>query len=1013
MEIDPEFEQKRDRLSAAKQSLLEKRLRGGLKRDSSQTRIPRRPEGRTIPLSFAQRRLWFLDRLKPGSITYNVPMARHLLGKLDLDVLRRCINEVVRRHEVLRTAYVLNGGEPAQQVLPPREIPTPVVDLSSLSCSERDREWQAQALVEASRTFDLASGDVFRVRIWRLGPEEHVVLFAEHHIAADAWSTTNLFAEIGKLYCAFLKGQPSPLAELPVQYADFSLWQSEAFNGPAFETQVQYWKKKLGGPLPALELPTDRPRPAVQSHRGRYADFQIGAETLGPLKVLAQQQGVTLFMALLATFKVLLLRYSRQEDIIVGSPIAGRNRSELEPLIGFFINTLVMRTDLSGDPTFLELLQRVKETALGAYANQDVPLERLVEELTPIRDPSVSPLFQVVFVIQNAPIEFLQLPGVQTTQVEIPIPVAKFDLTFGMWEKGDVLQGWLEYNTDIFDGTTIERMVVHYGNLLTGALARPDAKLSELPLLDCVERERLVKGLNRTEREYPRQERMQDLFEAQVERSRDVCALIYCGREGTEEPQRWSYGELNGRANQLAHRLRELGVGPEVLVGVCHERTPELVVCLLAVLKAGGAYVPMDPNYPPQRVAFMLEDTKAPVLLTQRSLLAGLPTTGAQAVCLDDAETMKDLASRPRENQVSGGPRTLASNLAYVIFTSGSTGRPKGVALEHRNAVAFIYWAKEVFTAEELKRVLFSTSVCFDLSVYEVFVTLSTGGALVMAENALALPTLAAREEITLINTVPSAAAELVRLKAIPGSVQVVNLAGEPLSVELVKQIYGQPTIRKVYDLYGPSEDTTYSTYTLRRAEGPATIGRPIANSQAYVMDGQRQLVPFGVPGELYLGGAGLARGYLNRPELTAERFVVNPFEGTPGAYLYRTGDLVRYLPDGNLEYLGRIDHQVKIRGFRIELGEIESELRQQPQVEDAVVIAREDVPGSPKLVAYVILKRQPTQGTLSDAERPDTQIVSSLRDQLRQRLTEYMIPSSLKTLSQARKNLETISRSC
>ncbi|HAM73536.1 MAG TPA: hypothetical protein DCM86_18035, partial [Verrucomicrobiales bacterium] len=905
---------------------------------------------RDAPVSFAQQRLWFLDQLEPDNCVYNVCRALRLRGALDLGVLEECLSGLVRRHPALRTTFTSREGTPRQRVSPPTEIRLVPVAASA-------ERLEGLLVVEGRRPFDLAAGPLFRCSLFRLSPSEHVLQLVMHHVISDGTSMGVLFRDLTALYNSRMAGGGGEVLALPpLTYIDFVLWQREWFDGARLKSEVDYWRHQLEGAPPLLPLPADRQRPPVQTYRGALVPLSLPSDLVAAAEQLSRGEKVTLFVTLMSAFKALLHHYTGMEDLVVGTPVANRQRPELQGVVGFFANSLALRTDLGGDPTFRELLARERSVAAGAFLHQDLPFERLVEELHPERDLGRSPVFQVMMALLNDPVPSLRLSGVEgIEEVVVGNGSAKFDLFLSLEQSEQGLRGFWEYSTDLFDRATIERLAGHFQTLLRGAISSPETRLSQLPLLTEGEKRRLIVELNQTARAYTGPQRVHDFFEAAVARAPGKPALLFPeGPEGTGVGE-WSYGELNGRANRLAHHLRELGVGPEILVGVCLDRGPELVVALLAILKAGGAYVPIDPGYPSQRVAFMLEDTRAPVLLTQEAILPRLPRTGAKEVCLDSPGVRAVLAQLPSENPDPRSRRAQPANLAYLIFTSGSTGRPKGVALEHRNAAAFIHWAMEVFPAEELSGVLFSTSVCFDLSVFELFVTLAAGGRVILAENALALPGHPARGMVTLINTVPSAMAELVRMAGVPDTVRVVNLAGEPLSRDLVQRIYAGGGVAKVYDLYGPSEDTTYSTYTLRQADGPATIGRPITNSQAYILNAHRQPVPFGVPGELYLGGAGLARGYLNRPDLTAERFVPNPFRGTPGAYLYRTGDLVRYLPDGNLEYLGRMDHQVKIRGFRIELGEIETELRREPSVRDAVVIAREDIPGDKRIVAYIV----------------------------------------------------------
>ena len=935
--------------------------------------IPIQPIAREeeLALSFAQQRLWFLHQLEGQNTTYNILSGLHLIGTLNGAALEQSIAEIVARHESLRTTFSTVDGVAVQVIHANPNIPVSSVNLEALPEVERVAEVQRLVQEESQRSFDLAHGPLLRVTLLRLGRESHILLLTMHHIVSDGWSMGIFFKELSTLYAAFSQGESASLPELPIQYADFAHWQRQWLQGEVLETQIEYWQQQLTGAPPLLDLPTDRPRPPVQTFRGRTQPFELSETLTQQIKKLSSQSGTTLFMTLLAAFITLLGRYSNQEDIVVGSPIASRNRSELERIIGFFANTLVLRVEISGNPSFRELLRRVRQVTLDAYSHQDLPFEKLVEELQPERNLSYNPLFQVMFVLQNAGSEDWEFPGLILTPLQIENVTAKFDLTLAMEERESGLRGVLEYNSDLFDATTITRMLGHFQMLLAGIVANPEYPISKLPLLTEAEQNQLLVKWNDTRAEYPKNKCIHQLFEEQVEKTPDAVALVF-------EDQQLTYKELNSRANQLAHYLQQLGVRSETLVGICVERSPLMVMALLGIFKAGGAYIPLDPSYPPERLALMLEDARVSVLLTQQARVEGLPPCSGQVVDLDNNDLWEKEGVENLTNNVQ------SENLAYILYTSGSTGKPKGVAVEHRSVVALLSWATEVFTTEQLAGVLASTSFCFDISVFELFAPLSCGGKIILAENVLHLPTLPAAEEVTLINTVPSAIAELVRTKGIPDRVGTVNLAGEVLPQRLGQLIYQQNTIEKLFNLYGPSEDTVYSTYALVKRNGQKAppIGRPVYNTQVYILDYQLQPVPIGVCGELHIGGAGLARGYLNRPDLTAEKFIPNPFSDEPNAKLYKTGDKVRYLSDGNIEFIGRIDNQVKIRGFRIELGEVEAVLGQHPAVRDCAVVVREDETENKRLVAYVVSSQEAIS-------------ISELRRFLKQKLPDYTIPSA------------------
>ncbi|MFL5381523.1 MAG: amino acid adenylation domain-containing protein, partial [Longimicrobiaceae bacterium] len=939
------------------------------------------PAGRTraLPLSFAQERLWFIDRLEPGSAVYNLPLAWRLGGALDEAALERSLSEIVRRHESLRTVFAEADGSPVQVIAPFGAFALPVEDLSALGEAEREAALRHRAGEEMARPFDLAAGPLFRAALLRLGAEEHVLLLSMHHIVSDGWSMEVLFRELSALYAAYREGRGSPLPELPVQYADYAVWQREQLAGEALERQLSYWRERLAGAPELLELPTDRPRPPVRTYRGASVPVELSLELLERLQALARSEGATLYMTLLGAFQVLLAKYSGSEDVVVGSPIAGRTRKEIEALIGFFINTLVLRTDLSGDPGFREVLRQVREATLGAYEHQEVPFERLVEELQPERSLSHSPLFQVVFSLQNAGGGGGALAGLKLSGAGPAMEVAKFDLFLELVATPQGLRGGLNYSTDLFERGTALRMVGHLERVLEQVAADADVRLSRLDLLDESERALVLEEWNRTA-EHPADRCIHQLFEAQAARTPGAVAVRF-------EEESLTYRELNERANRLAHHLRRRGVGPEVRVGICLERGVEMVVGIVAVLKAGGAYVPLDPSYPAERIAYILEDAAVPVLLTQESLRDALPAReSVEVVSVDGAA--EEIAAEAAQNPESGaGP----DSLAYVIYTSGSTGAPKGALIEHRN-VARLFAATEAWFGFGERDVwtLFH-SYAFDFSVWELWGALLYGGRVVVvpfdvSRDPEAFHALVQREGVTVLNQTPSAFRQFIRVNGERGgelALRVVVFGGEalePASLREWVERRGAETPRLV-NMYGITETTVHVTYRpLTEADvfggSGSPIGVRIPDLQLYVCDSALRPLPVGVPGELYVGGGGVARGYLDRPELTAQRFVENPFGA---GKLYRTGDRVRWLADGTLEYLGRLDEQVKIRGFRIELGEIEAALRQAPGVRDCTVVVREDAPGDRRLVAYIV----------GEAE------AEALRDRLRRTLPEYMVPSA------------------
>jgi amino acid adenylation domain-containing protein len=955
---------------------LEERLLSAVNGAPAGSTIPRRDLRIPCPLSFAQQRLWFLDKLEPGHV-YNVAWGMHLSGELDADALRKALNAVIARHEVLRTRFPSTNGAPIQSIAEQVSIEMPTIDLRDWPDAAREPELQRILGEEAKRPFDLSRDLLVRAKLLRTGEREHVWLLVMHHIVCDGWSRAILVRELAGFYEAYQAGKCCALPDLPVQYADFAVWQRQFLQGDVLRKQLAHWRQQLEGALPVLDLPTDRQRPAVQTFAGAHQEVRLGRELLEQLKMLGRHENATLFITLLAAFKTLLHRYSRQEDLVVGTLVAGRNRTATEPLIGFFVNTLPLRTDFSRDPTFRDLLRRVRETALGAMAHQDIPFEKLVEELSPERNLSHHPIFQVVFNLQNAPRESFRLAGLAARPMELNPAVAKFDLSLTLSERADGIAGGFTYRTDLFDRETIARMADHFETLLRGIVTNPDRRLSELPLLGAAEQQRTLVDWNATETPSPPVTTIHELFEIQAARTPDAVAVECQGAALT-------YRELSERSSQLAHFLRKLGVRPETPVAICLDRSLDLVVGLLGILKAGGAYVPLDPAYPTERLSLILEDSRAPVLVTNRALSDRVERSDIRRAGLDDDGA--EISRQDRQAPLSGAGGT---NLAYVLFTSGSAGRPKGVAIEHRNAVAFLDWSRRSFSRDELAGVLASTSISFDLSVFELFVPLTVGGKCIIAENALHLPRLPATSNVTLLNSVPSALAELLRAGGIPPSLRTINLAGEPLTAALAAQIHELPRIDRLYNLYGPTETTTYSTMALVPTGSPTapTIGRPIANTRVFVLDKKLQPVPIGVPGELHIGGLGVSRGYFGRPELTAERFIPDPFGGQRGGRLYKTGDLVRWQPTGELEFLGRLDHQVKVRGFRIELGEVEHWLVNHSSVQDAVALVREDRPGNKQLVAYVVPS--------IPAENLERELLRHLADHL----PHFMLPAAVVVL--------------
>jgi amino acid adenylation domain-containing protein len=932
-------------------------------------------------LSYGQAALWFLHKLAPQNASYNVVTAARIRGSLDTVALKNAFQLLTERHAELRVRFEVRNGEPVQTIQENASVSFHEEDAAGWS----DERIKQRLSEEVYRPFDLENGPLFRVTLLGVSESECVLLIAAHHIVIDMWSLAILVRELGAFYAA---RQVEPLE---VSYQDYVQWQQQMLFGPRGGRLLEYWQQQLAGELPVLNLNTDRPRPSVQTYDGSSVSTRLNPATVRGLQALAGEHRTTLYTVLLAAYLTLLNRHTGQEELVVGTPTSGRTDARFQQLVGYFVNTIPIRATLNAELTFSQFLTQVREVVLAGFEHQEYPFALLVNEVCPDRDPSRSPVFQTTFVFDKAPAfsdpslaafvmgeegAQLELGPLTLESVEFDQKIAQFDLSMMVVPIGDELKIALQFNRNLFNSDTVARMLEHFEILVDEIVAHPEQRIFAIGMLSAAEEQQLRK-FNDTKADYGREEYLHQLFEAQVEKTPQAIALI-------GEAQQLSYEAVNRRANRLAHHLRRLGVGPETRVALLLERSPEMIISLLAVLKAGGAYVPLDAAYPSERLRFMLEDTKAAVVITQQSLVNSLPEQRGLIVNLDaEAET---IARESAENPL---PWAQAGNLSHIIYTSGSTGRPKGVALEHGSVVNFLHWAERSFTRAELAGVLLATSICFDLSVFEIFAPLSCGGSVIVADDALHLATHQAAAAVTLINTVPSAMAELLRLKAVGANVLAVNLAGEALQQKLVQQLYRETAVKRVQNLYGPTEYTTYTTGVEleRDSERQPTIGRAIANTAVYIVDEASGLAPLGVTGEVLVGGRGLARGYWQRPELTAERFVPDGLSGAVGARLYRTGDLGRYLENGELEYLGRKDHQVKVRGYRIELGEIETVLNSYPGVETAAVVVKEDDSGHKYLAGYVV------GATLTST--------SELRRFLYTKLPHYMVPATLMRLEQ------------
>jgi amino acid adenylation domain-containing protein len=941
---------------------ISKRIAGlttGEKRDLLTRLLARKAMSTDVPLSYAQQRLWFLDQIAPASASYNMPIALRLRMPLDVPALIRTLNEIVRRHEVLRTTFSTRDGQPVQVIAAQISLAVRENDLQHLSDANREEEVQRLATAESRRPFDLTRGPLIRAGLLRLGVQDHVLLLTLHHIIADGWSLRVLFRELSTLYAAFAAGRPSPLPDLPIQFADYASWQRRWLEGPVLQEQLAYWRRQLDG-LPELILPTDRPRPATATFRGARRFFTIAEDALRPIESITRQTGTTPFMVLLAVFEVLLYRYSGQEDFPIGVPIANRTRNETEGLIGFFVNTVVLRADLSHDPTFRELLARVRETALSAYEHQDLPFDRLVEELHPARDAARIPLIQAMFALQNAPGDSAGLNEPPIEMVEVDRGTANFDLVLDLWEQERALGGRIEFSTDLFDPDTIERLLIHFRTLLAAVAVDTNQRVSALPLMPVPERQRVLAEWNATESEYPADLPLSTLFEAQALATPHSTALWFDGESLT-------YGEMNARANQIAHCLRATGVGAGDLVAVQLERSAGLILALLGILKAGGAYVPLDVSYPQARLAAMMGDAHPRALITTRALASSLPETDAAVVLLDEHAAI-------RVASIDNLPSTrTGEDPAYVMYTSGSTGMPKGIVIPHR-AVNRLVRNTNYIEIGPADRIAQASNVSFDASTFEIWGALLNGAQLVGVPKEVLLsptelPAYLRDHRITTLFVTTALFNQIARTRpdAFRGLKHLL-FGGERAEARWVREVLAHGAPERLLHVYGPTECTTFATWHLiHRVDPGATavaIGRPVANTTAYVLDPHGQPVPVGVAGELHLGGPGLALGYLGRPELTAGSFFSSSF-----GRLYRTGDSVRIRADYALEFVGRRDTQVKIRGHRVELREIESILMRHPAVCDVAVVARDGNAGDKGLAAYVVLDQPSPIGAGSAAD--------------------------------------------
>jgi amino acid adenylation domain-containing protein len=981
-----ELEKRLANLSPEKRALLMQQLAKSAAKDKPVHEIGRRPRPERMPLSSAQQRLWILDRFEPGNTVYNVTLLLRMVGPLNVEVLIGALSEIVRRHETLRTVFVSDDDGPYQRILPAERLPVARHDVTDRTGTERLRAAMELAREDAATSFDLVNGPILRAGLVKIDHDDHLLMMSAHHIAVDGWSFGILAGELTQLYSAYIAGQPSPLPELPIQYADYTLWQRDEMDSDGLRSQLDYWKTQFETIPPVLELPGDRSRPAVQSYRGELYRHAIPASVFDPVKRLARQEGATAFMVFLAAFQVLLSRYTGQDDLAIGVGNANRPRRELESLIGFFVNTLPLRGDLSGNPTFRDLLAQVKKRTIDSYANQDMPFERLLETLDIGRNLSHTPLFQTMVFFQNFPEQHIDLSGLKILPVNLDgvhSGTSRTDLTIFASETEGELTLLIEYATDLFDADYIRDFAMHLQQLLSAIVEDPSKRIAALEIMPPQQRKRVVEEWNATVQSLPEEKTVHALFASQVARTPDATAVVQFDAAGAED--RLSYAELDAQSEAIAVQLRARGCGPGKMVGLYLQRKPRMLAAMLGVWKAGAAYVPLDPSYPAERIAWMLEDSAAPVVLADPELIAELPQ-GAHVV-LSIVDALASASSSPASSkQVAlAGP----DDTAYVIFTSGSTGRPKGVCVPHRAAVNFLASMARTPGLQTGETLCAITTLSFDIALLELVLPLTVGARVALADRATAadgeaLAALLERADATAMQATPATWRMLLESGWRGRSQLRIFCGGEGLPRDLAERLLRSG--RELWNLYGPTETTVWSTVErIETVEGGISIGTPIANTEIYIVDKQLQPLPPGIPGELLIGGLGVSQGYLDRPELTAEKFIADPFGRRANGRLYRTGDLARWRRDGRIEVVGRIDHQVKLRGYRIELGEIESVLSAHPQVRQAVTICREDRPGDKRLVAY-----------LTAAEGVAEIDLAALRAQARQHLPDYMMPSAI-----------------